>query len=160
MQHPPPEVMEMLARVIGLLAIGGIGFLISVVVACFVLYDAQKRVPPQFRQIEPGMVWLLLIPCFNIVWNFIALPKVSRSYKAYFDSIGRPDVGTCGEGLAIGYAVCVACCVIPCIYSMGLAFLAALVLLIAYLAKILALKAQMPVSDYAAEQENVYRREE
>lgn len=137
-----------------------IGFLISHVVVCIILPDAQKRVPPQFRQIEPGMIWLLLIPCFHIVWPFIVLPKVSRSYKAYFDSIGRRDVGTCGEGLAIGYAVCAAGCLIPCVFSMGLAFLAALVLLITYLAKILGLKAQIPVTDQPAEQENVYRREE
>jgi len=157
MESQASEFLETFGGLIIMLVGVGIGLIISVVV-CFLLYDAQKRVPPQFRQIEPGMVWLLLIPCFNIVWNFIALPKVSRSYKAYFDSIGRSDVGTCGEGLATGYAVCVACTLIPCVGMF--ASLASLVLLIMYLAKILGLKAHIQVSDYPDNQENVYRREE
>ena len=112
------------------------------VVVCLLLSGCYSRIPRQFRKQEPGMVWLLLIPCFNLVWNFFVYPQLADSYKAYFASVGRPDVGDCGRGIGLGYAVCLACCIIPCLNY--LAGPAALVLLIIYLVKAMDLKNQIP----------------
>jgi len=117
-----------------------IGFAVAIVI-CFLLSDALKRLPPQFRKMEPGAVWLLLIPCFNIVWNFFVFPKVSESYSAYFAVQGRTDVGAAAGGIGLAYAICVVCSIIPCVGS--LAGLASLVLLIIYLVKITGLKNQV-----------------
>src|SRR5436305_313793 len=64
-----------------------VGIAINVVI-CFLLYNAQNAIPPQFRKIEPGMIWLLLIPLFNLVWNFFVYLRIPESYQAYFQSIG------------------------------------------------------------------------
>lgn len=81
----------------------------------YVLSLCLQRIPPQFRQMEPNMTYLLLIPCFNIYWNFEVFQKIPRSYQAYFHSIGRHDVGDCGQQLGLWGAILVACGLIPCI---------------------------------------------
>ena len=47
-------------------------FLIPIVInafICLLLQRCFERIPQQFRQQQPGMVWLLLIPCFSLVWG-------------------------------------------------------------------------------------------
>lgn len=125
------------------------------VAICWFLMTCFQRVPPAYRKQEPGLVWLLLIPCFNIVWNFFVLPRLADSYKAYFDSVARTDVGDCGRSLALG------CCILPIVNIViswlgwvpviGRLFgvlgclvgLANLILLIAFLVKAASLKAQI-----------------
>jgi hypothetical protein len=105
-------------------------------------------VPQQFRRQEPGMVWLLLIPCVSIVWNFFVYPRVAQTLKAYFDSVGRTDVGDYGESIGLAYCICVVCAFIP--YLGILTGLAAIVLLIIFLAKVNALKNSIrPDSGYS-----------
>jgi hypothetical protein len=112
------------------------------VVICFLLQDCFKRIPPQFRKQQPEMVWLLLIPCFSIVWSFFVFPRLSQSFKAYFDSINQADVGDCQENVGLAYSICCAISVIP--YLGCLTGIAALVLLIIYLIKTNELKNQIP----------------
>lgn len=119
----------------------GIGLAIHVVV-CLLLSGCCSRIPQQFRKQEPGMVWLLMIPCFYLVWNFFVYQRLADSFKAYFDSVGRTDVGDCGKSIGLAYAICAACCIIPCVNY--LAFPAALVLLIIYLVKAMDLKSRIP----------------
>jgi hypothetical protein len=129
----------------GILAIAGISFLVSIVInafICYLLQECYKRIPPQFRKQQPGMVWLLLIPCFSIIWNFFVFPPLSKSFKAYFDSVNRTDVGDCQQSIGLGYAICCAVSLIP--YLGCLTGLAALVLLIIYLIKTNELKNQIP----------------
>jgi len=109
---------------------------------CFLLQDCYKRIPPQFRKWEPGLVWLLLIPCFSVVWNFFIFPGLSKSFKAYFDSVNRTDVSDCQEGIGLAYAICTAASIIP--YLGCLTGIAALVLLIIFLVKTHELKGQIP----------------
>ena len=49
------------------------------VLICWLISSALSAVPEEHREMEPGLVWLLLIPCFSIIWNFFVFPKVSRS---------------------------------------------------------------------------------
>lgn len=75
------------------------------------------------------MVWLLMIPCFNLFWNFMVFLKVPDSFKSYFDSIGRADVGDCGRGIGLWFSICSALCLVPVVqYAAGLAALVLLVL--------------------------------
>jgi hypothetical protein len=103
-------VISLLILFIGLAVIIAVGVLVY-----FVLYSSLARVPQQFRHMEPGQVFLLLIPCFNIYWNFEVFMKIPRSFRAYFNSIGRYDVGDCGEELGKWAAICMACGLIPCL---------------------------------------------
>jgi hypothetical protein len=117
--------------------------LVLQVFVCWLLSSTLTRVPAQFRKQEPGLVWLLLIPCVSLVWNFFVYPKVSQSLKAYFNSIGRNDVGDCAEGLGLAYSICVACSVVP--FLNYLAGPAALVIVIIFLVKITSLKNEIPL---------------
>ena len=111
------------------------------VVICWLLYSAYSRVPASFRKLDPGLVWLLLIPCFSLIWNFFVFPAIGKSFKAYFDSIGRTDVGDCGEGIGLAYSILAIAGLVP--YLGCLTGLAALVLLILFLVKIHGLKDQI-----------------
>lgn len=97
----------------------------------YYVYTCVQRIPPQFRQIEPGMVFLLIIPFFNIVWNFFVYPKIADSFKAYFNSVGRADVGDCGKTLALVYCILVCFCIIPYLnLCIGIAVLVIFIILL------------------------------
>ena len=119
----------------------GIGLGIIAIVLVFIDY---QRIPPRFRRLEPGLVFLLLIPCFNIVWNFFVFPQLADSFKAYFDSIGDRSVGDCGRDLGVWYAICSAVSVIP--FLGCLTGIASLVLLILFLVKANELKNRIPIT--------------
>jgi hypothetical protein len=113
-----------------------------VIVTCWLTAGILKRVPPQFREMEPGLVWLLLIPCFNLIWNFFVFPKTSRSLKAYFESVGDRTVADCGEGLAMAYCILAVVSLAP--YLGCLTYVAAMVVLIVYLVRVNELKDRIP----------------
>jgi hypothetical protein len=132
------------------LAIMVIALVVGIAIAValiYLVYNAQRALPVEHQKIPAGQVWLLLIPLFNLVWNFFVYPRVSASYQSYFESRGRTDVGDAGRGLGLGYAICCACSIIPVVG--GFVGLAALVLWILFLVKIYGLKKQIdlpPVS--------------
>lgn len=124
---------------------GFIGILFLVIFAinvfvCWLLSGCYKRIPQEHRKLEPGLVWLLLIPCFSLVWNFFVYPRLAQSYRSYFASVGRTDVGDCGEGIAWALAICAAAALLP-IPFLGFAVgIASIVLLILFLVKATNLK--------------------
>lgn len=115
-----------------------VSLVIQVVVA-YLLSSALVALPEHYRQQEPNLVWLLLIPLFNLVWNFFVYPKVSASYRAYFEAQGATNVGDAGRGVGLAFCICVIVATIPTPIS-SIAGLAALVLLIIYLVQIHGLK--------------------
>jgi len=112
------------------------------VVVCALLHALYKAVPEQHRQLSTGLVWLLLIPFWNLIWNFFVFPKLSRSYQTWFEAKGDTSKGTCNSELAWTFAILCACSIvlgfIPCVAQ--LAGVAALVILIIYLVKMFSLK--------------------
>ena len=111
------------------------------VLICLGLSGFLKALPPEFRLMEPGMVWLICIPCFNIVWIFFVYPRIARSYQNYFRAQGRYDVGDCGEAVGLWYCICVVLSAIPCVG--GIAGIAALILLVIYFVTLFGLKSQV-----------------
>ncbi len=103
-------------------------------VICYYAVRALEAVPPESRLREPKHVWLLMVPIFNIVWNFFVFPRISESFQHYFYSRGVAKVGDCGEKLAWWYCgLCVAF-VAPCINLA--AMIAAAVVIILYLQRV------------------------
>jgi hypothetical protein len=87
---------------------------------------------------EPGMVWLLMIPCFPLVWNFFVFQRIPESFASYFSAQGRTDVGDCGKQIGLWYAITAVGACIPLVgYIAGPA---SLVLLIISLVKLNELK--------------------
>jgi hypothetical protein len=136
------------ALIVGMLVMLAVCVAISVVI-CYLVYTLFNAVPPQHRQMEPMLVWLLLIPLFNVVWNFFVFPKLSKSYELALQAQGDTSAGDCNAALGMGYSVCCAVVFalsilrihIPCVSS--LIGVAALVLFIMYMVKMFGLKKRL-----------------
>jgi len=141
------EVVGLIAMLIIFAIVLVITFAISIVI-CAMLYVVQKRVPVEHRKIEPLHIWLLLIPFFNIVWNFFVFQRVPASYQSYFNAQGRTDVGDCGKQIGLWYAICAVVSIVPCVnYIAGPA---ALVLLIIFLVKMFGYRNMIPAEPATA----------
>jgi len=152
----PGRAGAVIAAVLILVAIFALIAIGIQILICYLLYSCYKRVPERHRKLSPGLVWLLLIPLFSAVWNFFVYPSLSDSFKSYFNSAGRTDVGDCGRGIGMTLCICLAIAtglsvlarvpvlgvVVP-ILSCPLGLLS-LVLLIVYLVKAIGLKNQIP----------------
>jgi hypothetical protein len=80
---------------------------------------------------NPGKVWLILIPVFGLVWSFVVVINITKSLKNEFARRGvpRPDP-TLGETIGLATCVCSCCTFIPLLGRF--AGLAGFVLWIAY----------------------------
>jgi heme/copper-type cytochrome/quinol oxidase subunit 2 len=93
-------------------AVGLLGILIfaAVVLVVFIFYlltlqRALNRCSPESLAMKPGLVWLTLIPCFNIVWQFFVVINVAKSLGAEFKKRGIPAEELPGQG--VGLAMCI-----------------------------------------------------
>jgi hypothetical protein len=105
--------------------------LIALVLFLLALQNALKKCAPASRTMEPGKVWLWLIPIFGLVWQFIVVINIAKSLGNEFArlEIRCPDPT---PGQAIGVAMCVCNCFIFIPLLGGLAGIVGLVLWIAY----------------------------
>jgi hypothetical protein len=99
------------------------------------LTHALNKCSPMSRTIEPGMLWLLLVPLVNLVWHFFVVLGMSKSLNNEFRLRNMPVADpTPGQSIGIPMCICGACTIIP---GLGVvAWLARLVLWIVYWAKI------------------------
>lgn len=73
------------------------------------LQSTLNSISPQNRAMQPGHVWLYLIPLFGLVWHFIIVNKLADSIKAEADyrniqlDVKRP-------GYNIGLTMCILNC--------------------------------------------------
>ncbi len=65
------------------------------------LSKALSRCAPENRTMEPGQVWLNLIPCFNIVWQFITVNRIAESLDNEFYARGSNSRDDYGKSLGI-----------------------------------------------------------
>jgi hypothetical protein len=87
-----------------------LGLAVAIAVAIFYILTIQKAlnlVGERHRKMEPGMVWLMLIPLFNLVWHFFVVKNVSESIKSWAAENGQ-SVGD--AGYTIGLVACIANC--------------------------------------------------
>jgi hypothetical protein len=98
-------------------AAAGLGFVLLIVAVvllvvlvigiCYLLtlQKALERVAPRNRLMEPWQVWLMLIPCFNLIWAFFIATKLPDSLRNEFRDRGRDDGGDYGKSIAMTRAV-------------------------------------------------------
>lgn len=104
--------------------LGGImiGVLLVVLVpAIFYLLTLQKTlgvISPESRMMQPAQVWLLLIPLFNIVWQFIVVNRVADSIKNECIRLNIPTQEA-RPTYSIGISMCVLyiCGIVPLVGS-------------------------------------------
>ena len=114
----------------------------------FILYlitlmNTLNAVSAQNRRLTPGLVFLLLIPLFNLIWNFIVVTKIRDSLQAEFSARNL-------QGQGFGYGVGLAMCILYIVSIIPLINLlaapAALVCWIIYWVQIAGFKAQLSKS--------------
>jgi drug/metabolite transporter (DMT)-like permease len=81
-------------------------FLIPFIFYLLTLQKAIERCDPQSRTTTPGSVWLLLIPLFNIVYQFIVVSNISQSLANEFARRGITNVER-EPGKTLGIAMCI-----------------------------------------------------
>lgn len=120
-----------------MLAVYGVVFVIALAISaliCFLVYRLFDAIPAQHRTMEPGMVWLLMIPLFNLFWNFKVFLGLADSFANAFEAAGQPlTESQSGRTMGLWYSILVLCSIIPCLGS--LTTLVGLVLLILILVK-------------------------
>ncbi|MDA0812063.1 MAG: hypothetical protein O3C21_06715, partial [Verrucomicrobia bacterium] len=117
-----------------------------VAVICYFVIQNYKAIPPEHRKMEPGKVWLMMIPLFNLYWIFPVFLGLADSFKSYFNSVGDESVGDCNRQLSLWYCISACCSIIPCLNY--LAGPASLVLLIIVLVKASELKKKIGAVAY------------
>ena len=56
-------------------------FIIPVIFFLIVQQNTLKTIKQHNRKMQPGEVWLQLIPIFNIIWQFVVITRISDSIK-------------------------------------------------------------------------------
>jgi len=110
-------------------------FIIPAIFFLLTLQNALTKCPPGSRTMEPGMVWLLLIPIFHLIWQFFVVMALGKSLGNEFRRRGIPCLEPLpGQSIGMAMCICGCCAIIPIINL--LAAPAALVLWIIYWMKI------------------------
>jgi hypothetical protein len=78
------------------------------------LSGVLRKCAPSSRTMQPGMVWLLLLPLFNLVWNFLVVIALADSLGNEFRLRNlQTDDPKPGKSIGIAMAVCGACGIVP-----------------------------------------------
>jgi hypothetical protein len=134
----PGEIIILFIMLFGILLLPLILYLLT-------LQKTLNLVRPENRHMEPGLVWLALIPIFSIIWNFFIVSKVAESLRLEFK---QRNIQTQEEkpGYTIGLAYCILfCCTIIPVLGL-LTSIAGLVCWIIYWVKISGYKAELEAS--------------
>ena len=110
---------------------------------------ALEHLPVEYQRQSPKLVWLLLIPGFNLVWNFFVFPKVAASYLAYFQAQEGSNLSDCGQDGAL--IICLLWIVSPFVPCLGfIGFIIIGVMFVLFNNRINELKKMMPANNGAA----------
>lgn len=95
-----------------------VGIVIAIVVEVFFILTLQKalsRCSVENQAMSPGLVWLLLIPFFSLIWDFFVVIKISESLSAEFQKRGISAEPYPGKNIGLAWAILTACSLIPVI---------------------------------------------
>ena len=94
----------------------GVAIAVGLVIQCFFLNTLSKcfkEIAPRNRSMEPGQVWLCLIPLFGTVWIFITVLRLAESLEKEYRSRGLSGDGDFGKQNGLIYLVLslIGCCI-------------------------------------------------
>jgi hypothetical protein len=79
-----------------------------------VMNKAVDQVSHDFRRMEPGAVWLSLIPVFGFVWNFLVTNAVAEGIAKELHSRNiMPREAKPGYSIGLSGNILLCCCLIP-----------------------------------------------
>lgn len=134
-----------------------VGFVILFVVAILALqifflltlFRCMNKISKENRTMEPGLVWLNLVPMLNLGWIFYTVIKIKESLEKEFASRNLRGDGDFGYKIGLTYAILGCCSAIP--YIGALPGIAAIVFWIMYWLRISAFSKKLDVPVAAAE---------
>ena len=110
-------------------------FLVPAIFFLLTLQNTLKAISPESRKMPPSNVWLMCIPLFNIVFQFIMVDKIAQSISAECIRLNIPvKENKPTYSLGLGWNICYLLILIPGIK--GLAAIAVLVIWILYWIKV------------------------
>lgn len=135
-----PELIILFLLLFAILLIPQIFYLIT-------LQRTMELVSPDLRRMSPGQVWLVFIPLFGIVWNFIMIGHIADSVALEFRRRNIPYDEE-RPGYQTGLTMCILniCGIIP--FIGGLFALIGIVFWIIYWTKIAGYKRQLENSQF------------
>lgn len=119
--------------------------LVFLVIMIFFLLSLQKALTlagAENREMSPGLVWLNLIPIFNLGWMVYTVLKISEAVSKKYAAHNVPNPSEGAKTLGLLYSISSICSIIP--FLGGLFALAALVLFIIYWIKVAEFNKAMP----------------
>lgn len=70
------------------------------------MHRALTRSDPRSRNMNPGLVWLSMIPLFAMAWDFVVVVATSATMEKEYTRRGRPLVSAY-PGLGSGITFCI-----------------------------------------------------
>lgn len=118
-------------------------FLVPAVLFLVSQQNTLKAIQPHNRLMQPGEVWLQLIPLFGLVWQFIVVKRIAESLEREFESWKGDSFLADVEAIAlsdvykrptydIGMAYCILICLSVIPFLGSFASIAALICWIIY----------------------------
>jgi len=92
----------------GIMCAYGVVIVIAVVIQIFFLNTLSKcfkQIAPRNRSMEPGQVWLCLIPLFGTVWIILTILRLAESLEKEFRSRGLRGDGDFGKQSGLIYII-------------------------------------------------------
>jgi hypothetical protein len=90
---------------------------------CMSMAKALNACSESNRQMSPGLVWLVLIPCFHVVWYFFIVLWIPDTLKKEFESRDEDDGSNYGKTMGLTSAILLAVnwglCAVPYVQCCG-----------------------------------------
>ena len=111
--------------------------LVALIYFLGILQNTLKKCAPVSRTMNPGKVWLVLIPLFGLIWQFYVVLNVADSLENEFARLGIPCRGLKAT-MAVGVGMCIgsSCVLVPVLWIRDLIEIVTFVLWIAYWGRI------------------------
>lgn len=90
---------------LGILAVFTLIFVVIFVLYLLSLSKALHLAGPQNRKMGPGLVWLNLIPIFNLGWGIYTVLKVSEAITNKHIENGTPDPSAGAKTIGLFYTI-------------------------------------------------------
>jgi len=108
----PAATIRIVAGVLAVAVV--VAMLLVAIFYVLTLSRALEKCSARSRTMQPGMVWLLFIPLFNMVWHFFVVLALARSLSNEFRARNVQNVEPePGKSIGIAMCICGACAIVP-----------------------------------------------
>jgi hypothetical protein len=83
----------------------GVGLLVPGILYILTLRWALLRCAPRNRALSPNLTWLLLLPLFGVLWHFVVVLCVSRTFRNEYQELSLGSASRLAEFL--GLTMCI-----------------------------------------------------